>query len=426
MTKKIVVIPFFLLISSISFGQLRHQLSLEDAYKLLEENYAVLQNAAIQDQIYQKELEALNIARMPSIQLKADGRLQSESISIPTEGGMPSPIDVEIPIYSLASYLEGRYLIMDGGVNEAQRKLKAVELKAKQQNIEVTRFSLRERINTLFVNIDLLREQNKLFDLSLKDLAARKEQVTAGVTYGTILESELTKLEVRELELRAQRDNIAFQLRGLINSLGQLIGETLPENLVLEFPVLPAPTEIPTLNRPEQTLFQVRRDAIMAQSDLIETERKPKLSAFAQAGVGYPNQLNFFDTEVSPYGIIGLNFSWKIVDWKKEELSKELLTLQTLQLQNEQATFEFNLESQTANYLATIDRLERQIEHDEQVAQLQADILQQLAAQLDEGVITSSDYIIQLNAELMARQNLSIHQTELRKTQLEFWNQRGS
>ncbi|HFB99779.1 MAG TPA: hypothetical protein ENJ53_03135 [Phaeodactylibacter sp.] len=56
---------------------------------------------------------------------------------------------------------------------------------------------------------------------------------------------------------------------------------------------------------------------------------------------------------------------------------------------------------------------------------MQTKILEQLAAQLDEGVITSTDYIIQLNAELASRQNLLIHQTELAKVQLDFWNERG-
>ncbi len=425
MLYKISMLSVLVVLPLLVIGQTRSQLSLTEAYDLLEKNYAVLQNAAIRDQIYQKELKALDIAQLPTINWKTDGRLQSESLSLKTDDNTPLPISVDQPLYSLKTYVEGSYLIVDGGINEAQRKLKAVELKANQQALEVTRFSLQERINTLFVNIDLLRTQNRLFELSLENLAARKSQIAAGVEYGTLLGSELTKLEVKELEIKAQQDNIRDQQIGFVNALGQLIGEPLPANLQLDFPTLSNPTNIPQLNRPEQTLFQLRREAILAQSDVVESERKPKLSAFAQAGIGYPNQLNLFDNNVAPFGIIGLNFTWKITDWNKTALNKELLTLQAKQLQNEQASFEFNLETQTANYLATIKRIRNQIQHDEQIAQLQADILEQISAQLDEGVITSSDYIIQLNAELAARQNLVIRQAELRKVQLEFWNQRG-
>jgi Flp pilus assembly secretin CpaC len=69
--------------------------------------------------------------------------------------------------------------------------------------------------------------------------------------------------------------------------------------------------------------------------------------------------------------------------------------------------------------------LQEQIKIDQQIADLQADILNQLAAQLDNGVITSTDYLTQTNAELLARQQLELHQLQLLQTQLNFLNERG-
>ncbi|MEM8909991.1 MAG: hypothetical protein AAGD05_19230, partial [Bacteroidota bacterium] len=115
-----------------------------------------------------------------------------------------------------------------------------------------------------------------------------------------------------------------------------------------------------------------------------------------------------------------------IADWKKSSLEKEILSLQAQQLQHTEATFDFNMDAQVANYQAEIQRLQAQLVHDQKIVQLQADLLEQLAAQLDEGVITSVDYLSQVNAELTARQNLLIHQTQLHQTQLEFWNERGA
>jgi outer membrane protein TolC len=314
---------------------------------------------------------------------------------------------------------------LDGGITDAQKKLKATQLKAEQQGVEVERYALRERINQLFIRVALLREQSKLFDISLRDLQARRERITAGVEFGTLLESELTKLEVRELELQAQQENLVYQLSGTINTLAKLTGTELSDDVDLRFPNMAPARQIPTLNRPEQQLFQLQREAILAQTELIEANRKPKLSAFAQAGVGYPNPLNILDNNIAPFGLIGAQFSWKITDWKKGKVDKELLALQALKVQNQEATFDFNLESREAIYLAEVDRLSTQIKQDEKIAQLQVKILNQLAAQLDEGVITSVDYITQVNTELRARQNLLIHQVELLKTQLEFWNERG-
>ena len=76
----------------------------------------------------------------------------------------------------------------------------------------------------------------------------------------------------------------------------------------LIYPSMSEPTVIPEIDRPEQELFQLQRNLILAQSDLITAARKPKLSAFAQAGIGYPNPLNLLDNNPAPYGLIGAAF----------------------------------------------------------------------------------------------------------------------
>ncbi len=406
-------------------AQTTNSLSLEEAYSLLEKNYPILQNAGLLEEIYQAELQQLDIAKLPSIFLKADGRLQSESVKLDTKEA-PLPFEINQPIVSIKTYAEANYLLWDGGMNEAQRTLKQAQLKTNQQNIEVQRYQLRERINQLFLGIALLREQSKVFDISLEDLKARRTQIAAGVEYGVVLESELTKLQVRELELQSKQNQLGYQLSGMMATLGTLTGLQLSNDTELSFPSMPNPTDIPTINRPEQELFKLQRGLILSQSDLITAARKPKLSAFAQAGFGYPNPLNILDNNPAPYGLIGAAFSWQITDWKKEKLDKSLLTLQAQQVANQQETFEFNLQSKEANYLTTIQRISAQIEADEKIAELQGDILQSLAAQLEEGVIHTTEYILQVDAELLARQQLVIHQTELLQTQLEFWNERGA
>lgn len=425
------MVKYFLLIGVYLFtlfqlsGQARTKLSLSEAYELLEDRYPILQNAGLLDAIHQKELDQLKKSRQPVLLLKADGRLQTESVSLDVDENTPLPFEIDQPLYSLRGYLEAQYTILDGGMNNAQKSLKEAQLKADQQSLEVDRYALRERVNQLFICIIMLREQEKMFDLSLEDLKARKERVTAGVEHGTVLESELSKIEVKELQLKAQQDNLAFKQTGLINTLNQLLGIELAENVSFNFPTLTSAGMIPNLNRPEQKLFRVQREAILANSLLIEASRRPRLGAFAQGGVGYPNPLNILDNSTAPFGVIGLQFSWKIAGGKSTQLDKEVLALQAQKLQQAEETFEFNMTSKESTYLAEVERLQAQIEQDGEIAKLQAGILLQMAAQLDEGVITSSDYISQVNAELSARQNLLIHQTELLKTQIEFWNDRG-
>jgi outer membrane protein TolC len=303
--------------------------------------------------------------------------------------------------------------------------LKEVDLQRDLQTVEVTRFALRERINKYIVGIILLREQSKLFGFTLEDLATRKGNVEAAVEFGVMLPSEITKMEVKELEIKAQENNLDYKLDGLVRSLSDLLGVPLARDVEFKLPEFPESDLLPNINRPETKMFQVQRKAILARSDLLEVALQPKLSAYAQAGLGYPNPLNILDNGIAPFGIIGLQLNWQITDWKKNKVERDVLSLQASKLENAEETFEFNMRSKEANYLSEVNRLKAQIEFDKDIADLQGAILEQLAAQLDEGVITSADYVSQTNAELIARQNLLVNQTELLKTQLEFWNDRG-
>ncbi len=426
MNNKISCLGVLFLIPYWVYTQPMQNLSLDEAYQFLESRYAVLKDAAILEDIYHKEIEILDIAKLPNLQLKAEGRLQSASTRLEVDESMQQPFSIDQPLYSLRTFAEAHYVLKDGGLNEVQKRLKAVDLQRDLQTVEVTRFALRERINQYVVGIILLREQSKLFGFTLQDLVTRKENVEASVEFGVMLPSEVTKMEVKELEIKAQENNLIYRLGGLIKSLSDLLGVELARDVELKLPDFPDAELIPAINRPETKLFEVQQQAILARSDLLEVALQPKLSAYAQAGLGYPNPLNILDNGIAPFGIIGLQLNWQITDWKKNKLDREVLTLQALKLENAQETFEFNMQSKEANYLSEINRLKAQIEFDKDIADLQGEILKQLAAQLDEGVITSADYVSQSNAELIARQNLLVNQTELLKTQLAFWNDRGA
>ncbi|MEO1415704.1 MAG: TolC family protein [Bacteroidota bacterium] len=402
------------------------ELSLLQAYELLDARYPLLQDGVLLKEIYQKEIERLAQNRLPILSIKADGRLQSQSTQLTVPEGSTLPFEINQPLVSAKTYVEAQYVILDGRMTQAQRRLKEAQLKADIHKLEVDRFALRERINTLFLNIDLMRANTRLFDLSLMDLAERKAIVQAGITHGTITESERQKLEVKELELKAERDNLIFQEKGFMETLESLTGAALAGNVDLQFPTLAPLDELPHNQRPELEMFQAQRAAILAQTSMIDARRRPQLSVYAQGGVGYPNPLNILDNQTAPYGIVGAQFSWQLTDWHKSKLDKEILTLNTERIQHAEETFQFNLNTEEARYKAEVTRLHTQISSDTQIANLQKQILEQMQAQLDEGTITSADYLIQVNAELAARQALLIHQSQLRQTQIVFWNQRGA
>jgi outer membrane protein TolC len=292
--------------------------------------------------------------------------------------------------------------------------------------LEVQRFALRKIINQLFLRIQGLRAQGELFALSLADIEARAVQLRAAINQGTVLEGELSRLEVKKLELEAQQDNLAYQLEGAINSLSDWLGLTLPEDLILDFPDLSAMRLSDEIRRPELDQFEQQKALVLGQAELIDIQLKPKLSVFAQAGIGYPNPLNILDNNIAPYGLLGGGLTWTIKDWDQAQKKKDLLSLQARRIDHAAETFTFRLEKQTANYQADMARLDQQIRRQESIVRLQQQLLTEVTAQMEAGIATSTDYVLQLNAELAARQKIAILQTERQAIQLNYWNERGA
>ena len=427
LTKHVLIIFTLLLCFQQAFAQeALTQLTLDEAYSRLEAQYPSLQDQGLIQQIHRTEIAILDKERRPTFHLNAEGRLQSESPSLDVPEGLMLPFEIDLPLYAGKAYVEAQYSLYDGGLNKARKSLKLHQLNNENQNLEIERYQLKFRINQLFLNITLLRAQLELFDLSLKDLNQRKSNLTAAVEEGVILPSELNKLKVKELELKAKKDQVDNKLKGLLMTLAVLIGQPVQSDIKLILPKFTKPRQFPEIQRPELKQLEYHQEMIMANAEIIDAASRPKIVAFAQGGVGYPNPLNFLDNEASPYGIVGIKFQWPIINYKKDEDSKELLTLQSLRLDNARETLLFNLRTQEAAYLYNVTNLENQKIKLEEIAALEREILNLLAYQLDEGVINSTEYVTQMNAELKARQNILINRTELLKLQIDFWNERGA
>ena len=335
------------------------------------------------------------------------------------------PIALDLPLASGKAYVEANYLIADGGINEALRTQKMAELAISEQGLEVDRYRLHERVIHLFAGILLQGEQLELLAITQSDLEARRSVLEAGLANGVVLESEVAQLRVRELELSGQQANLRYRIEGMLNTLRSLTGAELTQETELILPALGDEAMVPALERAELGLFQAQRQAIGSQESLIAAQRRPKVGVFAQAGLGYPNPLNLFDNGIAPYGIGGVNFQWAITDWKRQQHQREVMNLRMQQLNNQEATFRFNIDAQTGEYLAEVERLESLLETDDEVVALQAEILSQLSAQLEHGVITANDYLIRANAELAARQQKALHEVQLIQNRLLFLHQRG-
>ncbi len=90
-----------------------------------------------------------------------------------------------------------------------------------------------------------------------------------------------------------------------------------------------------------------------------------------------------------------------------------MLTLQEELLDAEEKSFSKQISIALRRDAAEIERLRQQIERDADVVKLRERITRQASSQLENGVITSTDYLTEKNAESRSQLALRIHRIQL-------------
>jgi outer membrane protein TolC len=138
----------------------------------------------------------------------------------------------------------------------------------------------------------------------------------------------------------------------------------------------------------------------------------PKLFAFAQAGYGRPG-LNMLSTTFDPYYIIGVSLKWNIVDWGNASRERSIARKQAEIINNQARAIEKNITLALNTSKSRIVQLENAINTDTKIVELRSNIARRSAERLDKGLISSTDYINDLNAEMQAKMTLETHKVQL-------------
>ena len=279
-----------------------------------------------------------------------------------------------------------------------------------EQKLEVELYNLKQRINQLFFGILLTNEQLVLNDLLKKNIEAGLNKTLGAIEYGTalrssgaILKAELLNADQHDIELRSSRNAYVEMLSLFIN---QSLGENV--NLVRTDDHTP-PNEI---HRPELLLFNYQQKAFDMQRNIIDAKNRPRLGLFFQGGLGRP-ALNFLSNNFEPYYIGGIRLNWSLNGLYNSKNDKALLINNSKTTDVQKETFLFNTNLSLKQETEEIKKLRELLVKDDDIIGLRSSVKKAALAQLDNGVITSNDYVREVNAEDLARQNKILHEIQL-------------
>ena len=388
-------------------------ITLDEIQKKAESNYPAVAQYDIIEKTKDFSISNANRAFLPQGTLSAQATWQSDvtHIDIDLPEGMP-PLEIPVPDrdqYRVVTELN--QLIWDGGNVSAQKKsLKAnAELEKKQLETEI--YALRERVNNLYFGILLMKGNLQQQEILESELQRNYKNVQTFVQNGVANEADLSVVKVEQLKTGQQRIQLESTLEAYVRMLSVLAGESLDKDMTFTKPDPDTELMSPSINRPELKMFYAQEVAIESQRSLLKARNMPKLGVFAQGGYGKPG-LNMFDTDFSPYFSGGIRLTWNFSNLYTLNNDKKKIDLQRQKVNIQRETFLYNLNTQIPQQQMEIEKYRRTMTDDNEIIRHQTLIREAAEVKVENGTLTVSDLMKEINAEEAVKQAKRLHEIQ--------------
>ncbi len=383
-------------------------ITLDECQKMAMENYPMVKGLDLINQSGEYSVTNAKTGFLPSLTLNGQYTYQSDVTKLPIE--LPNIKVPEIDQEQYKVYAELNQPLYDGGITRKKADAAKAQTKIEEESLTTELYKVKERVNEIYFGILLLDRQIEQTKLLKNDIKAGLDKIEAAYANGTVLKSnvDITKAESfkadqREIELISARKAYLKMLSIYINKeLTEDIQLVLPESITVNNEIV----------RPELDLFEARMHGIDVQTSLINSRNLPRLNLFVQGGYGSP-ALNMLNPDADTWYIAGIRFSYPLSGFytmKKEKLINEIAKKNIL-LQKD--AFIFNTNLQTTREDVQIEKTNQLIQTDDEIVKLRESVKQSSLSQLENGVITSSDYIREVTAYDQAVQSKLLHEIQL-------------
>lgn len=400
---------FFLLLC---FSGNAQTLTLEECYNLAKQNYPLIKRHDLIAKTKEYSLQNAAKGWLPQIQIAGQATYQNDVTQLPVQ--LPNMTIDPVSKDQYKIYADVQQNIYDGGMTANQKKAATITSEMERQKTEVETDQLEMRINQIFFGIlqtDAQIEQTYLTKADLKNgLKKAKAQLENGVIYRSdvdVLKAQLVNLDQKDLELKSTKKNF-------LQMLSLFIQKNLDENTTLE---KPPKILIQTENkRAELRLFDLQKLALDQQKSNINSQNLPRVGAFFQGGYGKPG-FNMLKNEFNLFYIGGVRLNIPISGYYTKRNDLALIGIEQEEIEIQKENFLFNQQFETVQKNNDLDKIQQLIEKDDELISLRENIKTAALAQLENGVITTNDYLREVNELDRAKNQKITHEIQYLLTQ---------
>ena len=399
-----------LIISVLQPLSAQNRITLEQCQQQARENYPMIKQYDLLSASEQYTLANLAKIYLPQFSLNAQATYQSEVTKLPFDlAALGLPIDIKtMNKDQYKATIDINQIIWDGGLSNANKKTVKANTEAEKQQVEVTLYQIKDRINQLFFGILAVNEQMEILNLLEADLIANKEVMQSMFNNGTITQSDLDQIEVELLNVKQNRIEQEALKESYVKMLSLYIHKDIGTNTVFE-----KPKEIlyqdNNILRPEKNFYNSKRDALESQLNAIDAKNMPQIGLFAQGGYGRPG-LNMLENKFNLFAIGGVKLTWNFGNLYTKKNERRLIELNKSNIDIQEETFVFSTNLQLSQQQTEVQKLKKQLAKDDEVIMLRSRVKKAVESKYKNGVYTINDLIKDINAENQARQKKSLRE----------------
>ena len=386
-------------------------------YKKSIENYPLSKQKEIINNIGELKIKSLSTNYLPQVNINGQLSYQSDV----TKLLLNIPF-IKIPESSKDMYkatLDVNQLIWDGGMIASQKELENFNTQSEQQNLEIELYKLKERVNLFYFNILILQQNIDLLEVSKKDIQKKLLKVESGVKNGVVNESNADNLNAEIIKIDQKIIEIKASKSANVEMLKELCGIEITDNSILLLPEIAVNTGVFENFRLELKIFELNKSKLITTASVLSSKLMPKIYGFGQVGYGRPG-LNMLSNDFQSFYMVGAKLTWNIWNWNQTKIDKKILELQKDIINTTKDTYQKNVKMTYQRDVAEIDKFTELILKDLEIIDLRTKIAKNSSSQFDNGYITSSDYLNDVNAETQAKINYEIHKIQLLKAKYDY------
>ena len=369
-------------------------ITLQECFQKLEISYPTARNDEIYQKILQEEVSALNRNWLPQLNLTSSYVYNSETTEIDID--FPPTMDLDLPAADnqrMAVSLEFNQQIYDWNRTGYQKQQKQQESRLNVLKEEATIQYLKIYTAALFLSIKMLQKHSQILSTQQQNLQITLNGMKARESEGMVEPGELDLIRYEILTIQDDLARLNMQTTTARSKLSRICGIESAEEL--EIPEITR-SEITAINRAELKSFMVRNQLMEVNKKLIRSRQYPLLRGFGNLSFGKPGY-DLFSTDPHFYYSAGVKLQWNFWDFGKNKKVISTLSYQQQRIQAEKNKFLLELDNQKDEIDNEIFYYSERIKISEEKMGLIRKIDDAYAAKLKEGIISSSEYLLQSN-----------------------------